>query len=268
MGCPEVETSLRASKKGMRHGSWYWARQFGEPRTPSQLTFDIAFGIVIPILCLVFDPIVFKSGWGLGGFLSPYRFIAYCFVGFEIATLVAWLAVGSRTGPYAALISGALFSGAAGSLAIGVVMIPISLIGAMAMGIGLLGFMPFLTAIAFLRNGVRAARFAKQHQPGRQAALAAVLGAVVTVAIVTRAEGIESGLIEKALIEATSDDPATADRAMKTLELVNPIGVVNCDPLVYLYDKETNPRRKEKLAGVYRRLTGHDIEDQLYYMYK
>lgn len=41
----------------------FFKRQFASQRTEAQDAFDITFGIVLPILVLVADPIVFKGGF-------------------------------------------------------------------------------------------------------------------------------------------------------------------------------------------------------------
>jgi hypothetical protein len=48
----------------------FWKRRFEPPATVSQRWFDFIFGIVAPILCLVFDPAIFRNGFPAGmGFL-------------------------------------------------------------------------------------------------------------------------------------------------------------------------------------------------------
>jgi hypothetical protein len=37
----------------------FWKRQFAENSTEPQAVFDIAFGLIAPILCFYFDPVVF-----------------------------------------------------------------------------------------------------------------------------------------------------------------------------------------------------------------
>lgn len=58
----------------------FWAHQFPPEATSSQLAFDVLFGVVGPVLCFIFDPIVFRSGgvWGKP-LLADYQLVAYLF---------------------------------------------------------------------------------------------------------------------------------------------------------------------------------------------
>jgi hypothetical protein len=155
----------------------FWGRQFGEPRTPSQLAFDIAFGLILPVLCLVFDPGVFGA----------FRLEACLFIGIEIAALGIWLALGSRLAGQASLISGTLYCGFAGAAVVGLMLLPMTLIGLFfVFVIAALGFIPFFTAIVFLRNAVRAGAVARTPHSRRHVVLATILGLLVTVAVASR----------------------------------------------------------------------------------
>src|ERR1043165_7622483 len=73
----------------------FWKRQFDDSPTRAQLHFDIAFGLVLPVLCFAFDPIIFRS-WGvLGdtGIYQRFRFFAYTASALEVTTLACWLFV-------------------------------------------------------------------------------------------------------------------------------------------------------------------------------
>jgi hypothetical protein len=48
-------------------------RQFLPSRTNGQLIFDMSFGVVAPIACFIFDPIVFQSGQLPGPLLPSYQ---------------------------------------------------------------------------------------------------------------------------------------------------------------------------------------------------
>lgn len=130
----------------------FWKRQFtGEP-TYWQNFFDAIFGIVMPLICLVLDPVVFR---GSDRVLAHYRELAYTFIGGEIAVLTVWLALRERLGSGALFVAGPLLAGGLFALALHAWMLPMTLLG-LVFGIGILGFTPFLTAVTFLRNGVRA----------------------------------------------------------------------------------------------------------------
>ena len=70
---------------------WFWARQVDDNVTNKQNVFDILFGIVIPILCLVFDPIVFQGGYL--ALLGEYSIFAYSMIGLGICSLGLWMLI-------------------------------------------------------------------------------------------------------------------------------------------------------------------------------
>src|SRR5882762_1519627 len=135
----------------------FWRRQFAAEATTSQLVFDVLFGIIAPILCFAFDPIAFRNGFGGGPLFAQYQVLVYLFSGLEIVTLVPWLFLREQL-PGKRLIGGILLAGGIFCAAIGCILLPFSLFGLLFYFIGAFGFIPFLTAIVYFRNGCRAYR--------------------------------------------------------------------------------------------------------------
>jgi hypothetical protein len=149
-------------------------------------------GVVLPCLCLVYDPIVFRPGAaeklqpGAGDYFTASHLeqaFVYLVLGFQMLALLAWLLLGSRMGWWAGLLAGTLYVGALVALLIGVALLPVSLLGLIAALIGLLGCTPFLTAGVYLSNGTRALRLAKASGSPRLATGLAWLGAALAVAV-------------------------------------------------------------------------------------
>ena len=136
----------------------FWRRQFAESVTPRQRHFDIAFGIALPVLCFVLDPVVFK-GWFLEGkgFYGRWQSYAYTVGALEMVALAAWLLRAGGAGRPPAALGGVLFAGGIFSLVVGVAILPLSLLGLIFFLAGVFGFIPFPTAVIYLRNGWRAA---------------------------------------------------------------------------------------------------------------
>src|SRR6185436_20234918 len=89
----------------------FWARQFAPEVTRRQRGFDLFFGILAPIFCVVADPVVFRAAGPYGKPWIPYATGAYIFIGLEILTLGAWMAI-PRKGPLLSLaLAGPLFAG-------------------------------------------------------------------------------------------------------------------------------------------------------------
>ena len=84
----------------------FWRRQFEATVTRPQIIFDIVFGVIAPILCFVFDPLVFRNGFGGPALLSDYRNFVYLFSGLQIDLLCFWLLTGSGPQVWNKLIGG------------------------------------------------------------------------------------------------------------------------------------------------------------------
>lgn len=142
----------------------FWRRQFAESATPKQRRFDIAFGIVLPVLCFVFDPLVFH-GWFMEGegFYGRWRSYAYTVAALEMVALAAWLLRARGGGRPQAALGGVLFAGGVFSFVVGVAILPLSLLGLVVYLVGVFGFIPFPTAIIYLRSGWYAAALGRSH---------------------------------------------------------------------------------------------------------
>lgn len=135
----------------------FWRRQFARNGTRKQLGFDWTVGVIIPLICFYFDPIVFRgnSGFENGALFPGYRLPVYILGFTAIMAMAAWLLWGRRLGSLAGPI-GLLFAfSAVISFFLGVVLFPFSVVG-LVIAIGALGFTPFLSAIVYARNAKRA----------------------------------------------------------------------------------------------------------------
>ncbi|MBI4586088.1 MAG: WD40 repeat domain-containing protein [Planctomycetes bacterium] len=151
----------------------FWKRQFlGEP-TGKQVVFDVLFGLLLPVICLIFDPIVL-SRWlpgdssGEPALLEEYHQSAYAGIAFQLLALAGWLCCRRRLARLGPFLGGIFLSGAALALAIGAWISPQSFFGLLFFFIGALGFSPFFAALVFARNGIRAIAAAGKGFPGLQ----------------------------------------------------------------------------------------------------
>jgi hypothetical protein len=132
----------------------FWRRQFQREPTRMQRGFDWAFGVVMPIICFAFDPIVFK-GTPPNGILGDYTPFAYSLALVSIVSMTVWLGWGKHF-RFANAIFGGLFAvGGLISLIVGLTLLPFSLIGLIIL-IGALGFTPLFTSVIYFRNSYRA----------------------------------------------------------------------------------------------------------------
>jgi hypothetical protein len=138
----------------------FWRRQFGRTATKKQRFYDWAFGVVMPVICFAFDPIVFKNDHD--PILGRYVIFGYMLSFASIMTTMAWLIWGDRLKGSAVVASGIMAGGALAALVIAVILFPFSLLG-LALMIGALGFTPFFTSVIWARNAVRAYRSAQGY---------------------------------------------------------------------------------------------------------
>jgi hypothetical protein len=170
-----------------------------EPR--QRLMYDFVWGVVMPIVCLCFDPFVFRDdvdfdqlapnnlpSLTLGRHLTDTAFIAYAVIGWQILTLAAWLLLGKVARPVAAWFSGTLAVGKLLSLLMGVVLFIPAIFGSLYFGIGLMGLTPLFTADAYSRRTKFAYQLASKERPA--AAIGAYWLGVIMAVLVPLAIGL------------------------------------------------------------------------------
>lgn len=241
-------------------GAGYWRRQFGVRSTSRQLIFDLVVGAVLPILCLLFDPIVFRDSV-FSAELPKLRIFAYVFIALQTLGLCLWLPFRNRPTRAAAWFAGIFFSGAMASLALGIAIFPLSVIGCVAAFVGVFGLTPFFTAFVYFRNAVRARAWARIHASAPRVAISLVLGATLIVAGPIVLQWSANGVVERALLDVSEGDPAEIDNAIPRLQWLS--SKRDLDSIVWEYAEEPDIYRRERLASAYRRVTGRDIESRL-----
>lgn len=190
------------------------------PRAPvrSKTGFDVTFGIVMPIVCLVLDPGILRGGLLGDASVSPvplrgHAIAAYTSILPGVVLLAAWL--GWKRAPL--FFAGPLFFGGLVALAIGIALLPLSIPMSIAL-IGLLGLVPFGTAAAFFRNGARAFRAAcAGRSPWIAATVALAMGAA-TAALPVAAQLTLNARTQAALDAAHVDDPKREAEAVAGLK--------------------------------------------------
>ncbi len=138
----------------------FWRRQFQPQANAKQNAFDWIFGVILPVICFVFDPVVFKGGLGDGALLAKYQPFAYLLCFACLASMTAWLIFGDKLRWLNGFLAGLFFLGGTISLGIGIILFPFSFMGLVIL-IGALGFTPLFTAIVYLRNSFRALHASK-----------------------------------------------------------------------------------------------------------
>ena len=143
----------------------FWRQQFKPGITPRQRWYDWAFGVILPTICFIADPFVFKSfGGDHQGLLSHYSPFAYTLSFVSIALMFIYLSWGHKYKAANAALSGLFAVGGLVSLVVGVVLLPFSLLGLLVI-IGALGLTPLFTAAIYLRNSYRSFLIAAESTP-------------------------------------------------------------------------------------------------------
>jgi hypothetical protein len=234
----------------------FWERQYQPQPTVGQIAFDLVFGIALPVICLYCDPIVFRASAGEPLF-GKYILVAGFAIGLGFLSLSTWLLLRWP----ATLLVGFLVGGGIFAFLLGLVLLPYSLIGVF-IGIGILGFSPFLTAFVFWRNAVRAYRKALRSSTVTPVLVLAVLGLVVSCGSPWAAYWYVRHETSRALDMVMSPDEAEVARGIAVLKR---FGVfINFDQLVVAYANEEQAERRERLASSYKELTGEDIQHRLF----
>lgn len=150
-----MQTHDREDKNNSTLKKGFWARQFQQEATKAQRKFDWIFGVIMPVICIFFDPVFFSTHNQSQPIWGAFTTLVYLLSFTAILAMMAWLIWGSRLRWLNAILGGLFLAGAVVAFAIGVFMLPYSLLGLIIV-IGALGFTPLLTGIVYLRNSARA----------------------------------------------------------------------------------------------------------------
>jgi len=234
----------------MRSPFGFWSRQFQLPPTTAQAVWDVLFGMVLPLGCLVGDQILFggENHVFRHSVFGTWWVLAYSFILTEVGLLGLWLVLRRRVHRSAAFFAGPLLAGWIFSFGTALAMLPLSVIGLLFV-IGILGFSPWLTTFAFYRNWKMARQLSGQ---GRRLLLTlAGIVFAVTPAIVMETRG--DYLIRRIIQEPSSSSRIDRARWQPFLPV---------DKLEAAWQAERNEARKLALADAHVRLAGRKlIED-------
>lgn len=246
---------------GTRRG--FWRRQFDNSATSAQIIFDLIFGILMPVLCFVFDPGILGAN-GLVGVpvLSLLRLSCF-FYGLSclaIPTLVLWLAVGRRIRAGSGMVAGVLMAGAFCSFSLGILILPLTLLGLFLL-IGVLGFTPLVTGFVYLRNAVRAHNRSKTGAIMPRSVGVLLLSFALTIAVPVVANVQVSRMVDRSMEQILQGNKPSTEEAAQRLRYLK--WYADLDRIPLAYGEETDPIRKEQLSDAYRIITGENVERRL-----
>jgi hypothetical protein len=210
-----------------------------------------AVGVALPVGMILLDPAVFHSRvFGVGmpilGAVKPF-----CYVATAMAVCAAslWL----RRPQPSAFASGIFAGGALFATALGCAILPFSALGVLFLGLGLLGFTPFLMAAVYSR----AAKAAFPRAAARGARVVTfALGVIVFLGVPAGVQAAASRALRRSLADIASSDAALAGRGVERLRRWST--VLDLELLIAAYRDETDPGRQARIAAAYGELTGQD----------
>jgi len=159
------------------------------------------------------------------------------------------------------MVGGVLISGAVFSVAIGVAILPLSIIG-LILVIGIFGFIPFITAFVYLRVGWRALKSEESITPASWAN-ALLIGAILSLLIPALLSLSVSRTASRSVELILHGSPQQAQVALARLRKLPIIPQQDLEPLRQAYMVEKDANRKETLKESYRLLTGEDIDRRI-----
>jgi hypothetical protein len=153
-----------------------------QPRTRKlkRCIVDLMGGTILPAMCLVYDPGIFSNWHAAPDVVTAVTLLT---IVFQMVLLPTWMIAGRGVGRWSSLFGGALAVGAIAAGGVGALLAPLSLIGTIFYGIGLLGFTPILTCVVFSRNAADAMRQARAADENENRWIFFQVGFLVAAAI-------------------------------------------------------------------------------------
>lgn len=241
----------------------FWRRQFADAPTRAQVRFDVIFGLVLPVLCFVFDPIIFLGRISLHGHEGIYhrlRLFAYSASALEMLTLACWLFVIREYPVWSRPAGGVLAAGALFSFVLGLAILPFSVVGMLFVGVGALGFIPFVTALVYLRNARRALRLNRTGEPVRGGASAAfAFGLAFALGMPAAAQRGATRIVRNASAEVVAGGELSPQR-MRVVRVLTFLSGETFDYLIREHGEEPDAERRQRLEEAYWEVTGEEMD--------
>lgn len=220
---------------------------------------DLVGGIVLPILCVVLDPIVFKTSTILPGIGAPllqeYVVFAYAEMLLCMSAFLYWLWSPQTASPF---LAGLFGSGALFSFCLGLFLLPFSLLGLLVL-LGILGLSPFLSGFVFFRACLRVVKNCLSVLKPTKVALYASVGLLFALALPGSLQISVNAVTTPAIQRVLAGDADA--RTLRTLRWLS--WAANLQPVMQAYQRETDEAKKATLSQSYEEITGMSIEHDL-----
>jgi hypothetical protein len=165
--------------------TWWYRREV-------RLAFDLTWGMVVPLICLAYDPGIFREN-GTGPDLTgppafnpsawtPETVFIYAALGYQMLILAFWIGWGHLIRRGGGVVAGALWVGFIIAILIGLILFLPAFLG-LIIGIGAMGFTPWLTALVFYRRAREAQAAGEAAKRGKRLYMARLAGAATAVIV-------------------------------------------------------------------------------------
>lgn len=210
----------------------------------------LVLGVIVPVACLLLDPVVFRSGRLGVAWLGEWWIEFYGLILLSTSAMLVW----HLFRRFPSLFCGLLAAGSVVAVVLGIMMLPMTILGLFFAGVGILGLAPFFTAVAFCGCARRAHDQAgASFRPG-----VALFGFVLLVLVPVAAQAGVTQVVDQSI--AALETGSDAERA-EAVQHLRTLGVMfDPDVLVWRFDETQQLERREHLAAAYRDLTGDEIE--------
>jgi len=188
-----------------------------EKRGWARVVAEVAFGMILPVFCVVVDPIVFRSSGFGPAVLRDYSLMRDLAMGTAIVLLCLWILLERCP----ALFGGLLFGCALNAFLLGIAILPITFLG-LFVGIGFLGLLPFLAGYVYLCNAVEAFAMSRQEH-GRDVWLSPIVGLILAVGVPAGTKWFVRGQVTSATdyrLSADQKEAADSIAALKKFHFV------------------------------------------------
>lgn len=241
-------------------GSGFWRRQFDSSPTKAQNIFDVTFGIAMPVLCFIADPGIIRAN---GPFvprdllLRDYSPFVYSLSAFAITALGLWLSVGRRIRAFTGVFSGILAAGFICSVVIGFLVLPLTIIG-LSWVIELLGFTSLVAGFVYCRNAVRSLNESRRCTTKAQSVQLLLLAFGLAVALPALWNFQAARAVTISMEQILQGDEGSIPEAASMLRDLR--WYADPDRILAMYERETDPIRRRRLAKAFKIITGEDLE--------
>lgn len=205
------------------------------------------FGVLLPILAVLFDPYIFQGE----GIFSRWTGAAYALIAVGVLSMSYWLLSRSASSYLAGILTVCSFL----SFVLGVLILPASFIGIFFFGIGLLGFIPFATSYIFYKS----ATFVWREAINTKNKLSKfVAGIAFVILVIFSCQISAQKILERTVAVIANAEVLTSSTDNMVLLVAEALGLQR--NLVEVWRNESDSERALNISNFYKARYGVEID--------